>query len=1037
MNLSRLLLLLSLIAAAMLLAMNQLAPPIFERQTRDVLFSRLDAEIRYLEQRERSAALQRELVATQIADSGQLRRMLDAGPDASRPISESFAGIAQAAIDRNRVPFHTVTLIGPSGQVLTPSPQRGVLTTEELVAGAHAPLALERRTPVHHVFAITGRLFESIAVPVPGPVGDVLGAVVLIQEVSGATAAERRTGASTDIAYFAQLEIIADTLPGAPMRERALALVRRTNEGNIGRGGRIQLAETERFRPPPVDGSSTQQADRMELMAPMALLVSNVDDTIEAEYGAVVIVEAEWPPDSLAAFLINGHAFDDGTMVLWSFIAAALGLFFLGIILDDAVRSRLMNRLAATVEVIAQSNHPQPISESSYPSIYRPMVRAVNALMEEYRSRASAARRAREEADEANRRVDQVTGNVPDVSKLILGDEEAEPLTDSAAGSGAFSAALSESEATSDTIEFMAPRPSAPSAPVEPVASADGSDADVSAGESAGLANARTDAMPAVSDSELAKVSAGRTLRHTPPPLPVAARASASESGTIGMMAASAVQAPSPPLAEEEINPDEFDFVSSSINQAAAEFLTESGADDDSGLTALATDHSGDGETDESPTTSETARFFNDLDSDSPVPSDFAEPQPISMELIGSDSVPETAAESESSAPPTVRPSPLRAPLTPTTARPMMSRTSPMSSLPDPATLSSELPAQGSDERFGRPAATTDVAVQAVVSTTESSGVSALIDSIIAQRPSGSPQASPSGSWPPSHVDENEPEDPNAITSPPPFGEELSRASVEPAVSRDFGRGGSNAPTNPAIQTVGMTPTDRAAASTPPESIAPERPAASSGTLHAIQSGALAAALAEDDVHSEGLDASAPGEQMAAATRVEASPTQAPEEADMPSEPPARPLRTMAMTPAAALMPADLDEEPSPELLDAFEKMGLSPSKIGIRTIGQDSDAGRTENSALIHAEDLIARAEEKLARLSSTAEETFLLFDEFTKARAQCGESTSELTFSKFTRKLERSREQLKERYQAERVDFSVAIVDGKATLKARPVRD
>ncbi len=783
MNLSRLLLLLSLIASALLLAMNQLAPPIFERQTRDVLFSRLDAEIRFLEQRERTAALQREVVATQIADSPQLRRLLESEQPSSRVVIDGFSGLAQAALDRGRISLHTATLIGPSGQILTPTPQRGVLTTEELVAGAHAPLALERRTPVHHVFAITGRLFQSVSVPVPGAVGDVLGAVVLIQEVTGAAVAERRTGASTDLAYFAQLEIIADTLPGGMMRERALALVRRTNAGNIGRGGRIQLAEFERFSPPVVDGSSFRQSDRMELMAPIALPVSNVEQTTSAEYGAVVIVEAEWPSSSLLAFFINGHAFDEGTMVLWSFLAAALGLFFLGIILDDVVRARLMNRIAEAVEVIAQSNHPQPISESSYPSIYRPMVRAVNALTEEYKSRAAAARRAREEADEAHRRVDQITGSLPDVSDLIVGDDN--PAVGQRPLPGGFSPALSEAPEPTEAS-------AAPSAPMTPTGPDELEDHARRSRRDAELASASTHAMPAILDMVIEQNHAQPTRQQTPPP----------ENATMRMDGVMPSAASLNRTADDDIDPSEFDFVSNSINKVAAAFLNETAADEDSGLTDLARESEA-----ATPTAQaeghtaggRTARFFARLDADEPVPTDFADVQPLSMETVVS-------------------------------------------------------------------------------------GLSTA-------------------------VEEGQPTEPSSTTDSP-------MASRESA-----------------------------------------------------------------------------------------------------SE--------------------DASSSSAPAQTEALEEMTPDPPETATSAPAAASDTSTTETSALHEAEDLIARAEAKLARLSSTADEDSLLFDEFTRARAECGESTSDLSLAKFTRRLERSREQLKERYNAENVEFSVAIVEGKATLKARPVRD
>lgn len=62
-------------------------------------------------------------------------------------------------------------------------------------------------------------------------------------------------------------------------------------------------------------------------------------------------------------------------------------------------------------------------------------------------------------------------------------------------------------------------------------------------------------------------------------------------------------------------------------------------------------------------------------------------------------------------------------------------------------------------------------------------------------------------------------------------------------------------------------------------------------------------------------------------------------------------------------------------------------------------------------------------------------VFDEFVAIKRSCGESTENITYEKFSRKLVKNRQSLMERYQCQDVSFRVYIKDGKAALKATPV--
>ena len=63
-------------------------------------------------------------------------------------------------------------------------------------------------------------------------------------------------------------------------------------------------------------------------------------------------------------------------------------------------------------------------------------------------------------------------------------------------------------------------------------------------------------------------------------------------------------------------------------------------------------------------------------------------------------------------------------------------------------------------------------------------------------------------------------------------------------------------------------------------------------------------------------------------------------------------------------------------------------------------------------------------------------VFQEFLSTKEKCGENTKGLTFEKFRRTLEKNRDQILSRHKASRVRFTVYVKDGRAALKATPVK-
>jgi hypothetical protein len=64
-------------------------------------------------------------------------------------------------------------------------------------------------------------------------------------------------------------------------------------------------------------------------------------------------------------------------------------------------------------------------------------------------------------------------------------------------------------------------------------------------------------------------------------------------------------------------------------------------------------------------------------------------------------------------------------------------------------------------------------------------------------------------------------------------------------------------------------------------------------------------------------------------------------------------------------------------------------------------------------------------------------VYDKFVQTRVDCGEDTSDLTYERFVAKLLKNRQQIVEKHKAKSVRFQVYVKEGKAALRALPVRD
>lgn len=104
------------------------------------------------------------------------------------------------------------------------------------------------------------------------------------------------------------------------------------------------------------------------------------------------------------------------------------------------------------------------------------------------------------------------------------------------------------------------------------------------------------------------------------------------------------------------------------------------------------------------------------------------------------------------------------------------------------------------------------------------------------------------------------------------------------------------------------------------------------------------------------------------------------------------------------------------------------------------SEADNEEATAVARVpEDVLARAtgEHKVAKQDEESRDWLAVYESFIRTKKQCGEPTDGLTFEKFQHTLRKNRDALIQRHGCKTVKFSVYVKDGRASLKATPVKE
>jgi hypothetical protein len=86
---------------------------------------------------------------------------------------------------------------------------------------------------------------------------------------------------------------------------------------------------------------------------------------------------------------------------------------------------------------------------------------------------------------------------------------------------------------------------------------------------------------------------------------------------------------------------------------------------------------------------------------------------------------------------------------------------------------------------------------------------------------------------------------------------------------------------------------------------------------------------------------------------------------------------------------------------------------------------------------EVMAQATGENRALGEDSKEWLSVYEDFIRTKKQCGEPTDGLTFEKFSHTLKKNRDALIQRHGCKRVRFSVYVKEGRASLKATPVKD
>lgn len=146
----------------------------------------------------------------------------------------------------------------------------------------------------------------------------------------------------------------------------------------------------------------------------------------------------------------------------------------------------------------------------------------------------------------------------------------------------------------------------------------------------------------------------------------------------------------------------------------------------------------------------------------------------------------------------------------------------------------------------------------------------------------------------------------------------------------------------------------------------------------------------------------------------------------MPASPPPKPAFPPPSAVATPPKPMAPPRTPTPPAFPATPALSAPPPPAAPGSLGDALD------------DDILGGLGDKPADAAQDMEAHFKqVFEQFVSVKKSCGEPTSGLTYPKFAEKLVKNRDDLMAKTGCKEVRFTVYVKDGKAALKATPVKD
>ena len=130
-------------------------------------------------------------------------------------------------------------------------------------------------------------------------------------------------------------------------------------------------------------------------------------------------------------------------------------------------------------------------------------------------------------------------------------------------------------------------------------------------------------------------------------------------------------------------------------------------------------------------------------------------------------------------------------------------------------------------------------------------------------------------------------------------------------------------------------------------------------------------------------------------------------------------------------------QRPPPPITGSNPAFRPPPPAVGVQAPPALAEEDDDDDATMVGAVPADVMAQASGENRAEDTTEWVTVYEDFIQTKKQCGEATEGLTFEKFSHTLKKNRDALISRHGCKRVKFSVYVKDGRASLKATPVKE